>query len=157
MSEPIRRVIGTLSLVGTLSIGCLVIRASLPPEHHALAADLPIVTIAQKPGQADRGRAVFNGKGVCYYCHGIDGNKDQRPQLAADTAALIAQLNPPPTDLRNRKVLRLTTDKARAKVIREGHPGTGMFPDTTLTNQELTDTLAYLAKIRRGGSFKSPP
>ena len=54
-------------------------------------------------GDAERGRAVFNGKGLCYYCHGIDGNKDQRPQLAADTVALIAQLNPPPVDLRNPK------------------------------------------------------
>jgi cytochrome c553 len=154
MSESICRVIGTLSLVGTLSIGCLVVRASLPPEHHVLAADLPLVTIAQKPGEADRGRAVFNGKGVCYYCHGIDGNKDQRPQLAADTAALIAQLNPPPADLRNRKALRLSTDKARAKVIREGHPGTGMFPDATMTSQELRDTLVYLALLRSEGSAK---
>lgn len=152
MPEPTRRVIGTLYLVGTLSIGCLVIRASLPPENNALAADLPIVMIAQKPGEADRGRAVFNGKGVCYYCHGVDGYLDRRPQLEADTAALIAQLDPPPTDLRNRKALRLTTDKARYKAIREGHPGTGMFPDTTVTTQELTDTLAYLAILRQQGS-----
>lgn len=105
-------------------------------------------------GDAERGRAVFNGKGVCYYCHGIDGNKDQRPQLAADTAALIDQLNPPAADLRNRKVLRLTTDKARVKAIREGHLGTGMFPDTTMTTQELTDTLAYLALLRKEGPAK---
>ena len=106
-------------------------------------------TSATTQADAERGRAVFNGKGVCYYCHGIDGNKDQRPQLAADTAALIAQLNPPPVDLRNPKVLYLKSDKQRARAIREGHPGTGMFPDTTMTNQELTDTLAYLALLRR--------
>ena len=35
-----------------------------------------------------------------------------------------------------------------ARAIREGHPGTGMFPDTAMTNQELTDTLAYLALLR---------
>jgi mono/diheme cytochrome c family protein len=110
--------------------------------------------IAQKPGEADRGRAVFNGKGVCYYCHGIDGYLDRRPELAADTAALIDQLNPPPADLRNRKTLRLTTDKARFNAIREGHPGTGMFPDKTMSTQELTDTLAYLALLRSEGSAK---
>ena len=104
---------------------------------------------ATAQADAERGRAVFNGKGVCYYCHGIDGNKDQRPQLAADTAALIAQLNPPPVDLRNPKVLHLKSDKQRARAIREGHTGTGMFPDTTMTNQELTDALAYLALLRR--------
>ncbi|MGH7147664.1 MAG: hypothetical protein ACREIJ_07175 [Nitrospiraceae bacterium] len=51
-------------------------------------------------------------RGVCYYCHGIDGNKDQRPQLAANTAALIAQLNPPPIDLRNPKVLHLSLKRS---------------------------------------------
>ena len=107
-------------------------------------------------GDAERGRAVFNGKGVCYYCHGMDGNIEQRPQLAADTAALIAQLNPPPADLRSPKSLRLTSDNARAKAIRKGHPGTGMFPDTTMTDQELADTLAYLAFLRREGSPKQP-
>jgi hypothetical protein len=92
---------------------------------------------------------------VCHYCHGSDGNKDQRPQLAADTAALIAQLNPPPVDLRNPKVLHLKSDKQRARAIREGHPGTGMFPDSTMTNQELTDTLAYLAVLRQQASKRT--
>ena len=75
-------------------------------------------------------------------------------KLAADTASVIAQLDPPPTDLRNRKALRLTTDKARFKAIRKGHLGTGMFPDTTMTTQELTDTLAYLALLRSEGFAK---
>ncbi len=44
--------------------------------------------------------------------------------------------------------------KPRFNAIREGHPGTGMFPDTTMTTQELTDTLAYLALLRREGSPK---
>lgn len=112
-------------------------------------------TSATTPADAERGRAVFNGKGVCYYCHGSDGRKDQRPELAADTAALIEQLNPPPSDLRNRKGLRLASDKARFNAIREGHPGTGMFPDTTMTTQELTDTLAYLAVLRKQDSKKA--
>ena len=138
-----------LSYVGLVMLGVLLfdgafVKAGRQTDH----------TLATAQGDAERGRAVFNGKGVCYYCHGVDGNKDQRPQLAADTAALIAQLNPPPSDLRNRKTLRLTTDKARFNAIREGHPGTGMFPDTTMTTQELTDTLAYLAFIRREGPPK---
>ena len=116
---------------------------------NARAASPPLSTSTKAAVDAERGRAVFNGKGVCYYCHGSDGNKAQRPQLAADTAALIAQLNPPPVDLRNPKVLHLKTDKQRARAIREGHPGTGMFPDTRMTDQELTDTLAYLALLRR--------
>jgi len=106
-------------------------------------------------GDAERGRAVFNGKGVCYYCHGVDGSLDRRPELETETAALIARLNPPPSDLRNPKALHLKTDRQRAHAIREGHPGTGMFPDTTMTDQELTNTLAYLSLLRREGAQKS--
>jgi mono/diheme cytochrome c family protein len=106
-------------------------------------------------GDAERGRAVFNGKGVCHYCHGVDGKIGKRPELAADTAALIARLIPPPADLRNSKALHLKNDRQRTQAVREGHPGTGMFPDTTMTNQELADTLAYLALLRKEGSVGS--
>lgn len=49
------------------------------------------------------------------------------------------------------KTLRLKSEKTPAKAIRAGHPGTGMFPTKTLTHQELTDTLAYLAVLREEG------
>lgn len=100
-------------------------------------------------GNIGRGREIFNGKGVCYYCHGIDGYLGRTPRLEADTAGLIARLNPPPPDLRNPGVLRLKTNKERARAIREGHPGTGMFPDLTMTDQDMADTLLYLAFIRK--------
>ena len=111
---------------------------------------------ANQKGNADAGRSVFNGKGVCYYCHGIDGYRDKLPLLAPDTASLIAQLNPQPADLRNTKSLRLKNDKERARAIREGHPGTGMFPDTTMRDQELADTLVYLSVLRKEGHAKQP-
>jgi hypothetical protein len=100
-------------------------------------------------GNVGRGREIFNGKGACYFCHGIDGFIARKPRLEKDTASLIARLNPPPTDLRNPVALRLKTNKERSRAIREGHTGTGMFPDTTMTDQDLADTLIYLALIRR--------
>ena len=100
-------------------------------------------------GNILQGRDIFNGKGVCYYCHGIDGYLNRPPRLEANTAALIAKLNPPPSDLRNPDTLRLKTNKERARAIKEGHPGTGMFPDTTMTDQDLADILFYLALIRK--------
>ena len=143
---------GWLKIFGILLMGALVIQFAYMAEMNVWAGPPPSPKSTKAAGNAERGRAVFNGKGVCYYCHGIDGNKEQRPQLTADTAALIAQLNPPPVDLRNPKVLYLQTDKQRTYAIREGHPGTGMFPDTRMTNQELTDTLAYLAVLRQQDS-----
>jgi len=147
---------GWLNFFSILLVGLLVSRFTQMSDMNVWAGSPPAPKSTKAAGEAERGRAVFNGKGVCYYCHGIDGNKDQRPQLAADTAMLIAQLNPQPTDLRNPKVLYLKSDKQRARAIREGHPGTGMFPDTRMTDQELTDTLAYLALLRHEGSSKKP-
>ncbi|MFI5223075.1 MAG: c-type cytochrome [Nitrospirales bacterium] len=147
-----RKILRELILAGFIFAGLLASQSLPLFQVHAWAGSPPPSKSTKMTDDVERGRAVFNGKGVCYYCHGIDGNKDQRPQLAADTAALIAQLNPPPTDLRNPKVQYLTSDKQRAHAIREGHPGTGMFPDTTMTNQEMTDTLAYLAVLRQPDS-----
>lgn len=110
----------------------------------------------ERQSQAKAGKKIFNGKGVCSSCHGIDGYRNQLPQLAPDTATLIARLNPPPPDLRNPKSLRLVTERARAKIIREGHLGTGMFPDSSLSNQEVADLLAYLAQLRRKTSPARP-
>jgi mono/diheme cytochrome c family protein len=150
-----RKILRGLSLAGLLLVGLLAIQFTYLSEMNAWAGSPPSPKSTKAAGDAQRGRAVFNGKGVCYYCHGIDGNKDQRPQLAADTAALIAQLNPPPVDLRDPKALYLKTDKQRARAIREGHPGTGMFPDTRMTTQELIDTLAYLAVLRQQDSKRT--
>jgi len=149
VTDSMRKILRGLSLAGLLLVGLLAIQFTPVFEMNAWAGSPTSPKSTKAAGDAEHGRAVFNGKGVCHYCHRSDGNKDQRPQLAADTAALIAQLNPPPVDLRNPKVLYLKTDKQRARAIREGHPGTGMFPDTTMTNQELTDTLAYLAVLRQ--------
>jgi mono/diheme cytochrome c family protein len=151
-----RKILRGLSLAGLLLVGLLAIQFTYISQMNAWADSPTLPKSTKAAGDAERGRAVFNGKGVCYYCHGIDGNKDHRPQLAADTAALISQLNPPPVDLRDPKVLYLKSDKQRARAIREGHPGTGMFPDTRMTDQELTDTLAYLALLRREGALKKP-
>lgn len=79
-----------------------------------------------------------------------------RPDEAGDTVALIARLSPPPADLRNSKTLHLKTDKQRANAVREGHPGTGMFPDTAKANQELGDTLDYLSLLRQKSFLKKP-
>lgn len=109
-------------------------------------------------GNAGQGQALFNGKGICHYCHGVDGVIDKKPTLKPDTATAIAKLSGTAPDLRNRAMLRLKDNKARFRAIREGHPGSGMLPDTTLSDQDITDVLAYLASLRQSQSTpgKSP-
>ena len=136
--------LGLILLVGWLGMLCA------PGFDRNVSAESSV----SQPGvklkvNVERGRNIFHGKGACHYCHGMDGYLDRLPPMKEDIAALIARLNPPPTDLRNPDVLRLKTNKERARAIREGHPGTGMFPDRTMTNQDLADTLFYLAFIRK--------
>ena len=109
-------------------------------------------------GNAGQGQTLFNGKGICHYCHGVDGVLDKKPSLKPDTAAAIAKLSATAPDLRNRAALTLKDNKARFRAIREGHPGSGMLPDTTLSDQDITDLLAYLASLRQSQTTpgKSP-
>lgn len=99
-------------------------------------------------GDAEKGRAAFNGKGICHYCHGQNADPDNLPALEPETLRIIRGLRPQPPDLRRPAELKLKTDKQRARIIREGHEGTGMFPDTTLSRQDIRDVLAYLATVR---------
>lgn len=152
--QGVSHVLGVTLLAKSTALFCLFFLGSLGmelafPSDSALAEPTVSQPSGKLKGNILRGREIFNGKGVCYYCHGIDGYIGRPPRLAADTAALIAKLNPPPTDLRNPEVLRLKTNKERSRAIREGHPGTGMFPDHTMTDQDLADTLIYLALIRK--------
>ncbi|WP_447602601.1 c-type cytochrome [Nitrospira sp. Nam80] len=103
---------------------------------------------AIRQGDVERGRALFNGKGICFFCHGKDGDINQVPPLSRETTDIISRLNPKPSDLRNSRALKLTTDRERFKAMREGHSGTAMLPDKALTHEDIFDLLAYLSKLR---------
>jgi mono/diheme cytochrome c family protein len=145
LNNVLARLMVSFSLLAVSGLGIEMVSLS----DYAWAEPSASQSSGKLKGNILRGREIFNGKGACYYCHGIDGYIGKPPRLAADTAALIAKLNPPPTDLRNPEALRLKTNQERSRAIREGHPGTGMFPDTTMTDQDLADTLLYLALIRK--------
>lgn len=106
-------------------------------------------TVTPQEG-AERGRVIFNGRGMCSHCHGIDGHKDRLPPLSPNALKAIAGINPPPADLRNPAGLKLTTDQARFDAVRHGHMFTAMQPVSrqALTDDELLDLVAYLAALR---------
>ena len=158
MSKSIHGMTTALSAIGALLIGgWLVIMFGLASNNDAKAGFSSAETAAKKQGNAEQGRKLFNGKGICYYCHGIDGNLDQRPQLSPRTNEIIDRLKPKPTNLRDLSNLKLMTDDERFRLIREGHVETGMFPDKVLTDEEIKDILAYLFELRRNAALQGTP
>lgn len=109
-------------------------------------------------GTAAAGRSIFNGKGMCSSCHGVDGYRDQLPEdLTPKVRENITRLDPSPPDLRNATGLILTTDKQRFESIRHGHLRSAMqpLPKQVLTDEDIISLLAYLASIR--GTVSSAP
>ncbi|MEQ1681016.1 MAG: c-type cytochrome [Nitrospira sp.] len=134
-----------LSLI--LLVGCLGVVFAPGFDQNVWAESAVSQPGVKHKASVERGRNIFNDS--CYYCHGMDGYLDRLPQMEEKIAAQIARLNPPPTDLRDPGVLRLKTNKERARAIREGHPSTGKFRDFTMTDRDMADTLFYLAFIRK--------
>lgn len=122
---------------------------SLPPLSDRPASAESSVSQPGVKRSVERGRDIFHGNGSCSYCHGMDGYLNRLPQMKEDIAARIARLNPPPTDLRDTGVLRLKTNKERARAIREGHPSTGRSREFTMNDRDMADILFYLAFIRK--------
>jgi mono/diheme cytochrome c family protein len=106
-------------------------------------------------GDPEKGRQVFHGRGICHYCHGQNGDLENLPELKPETLRTIRGLRPHPPDLRRPKELKLKSDRERFLIVREGHEGTGMLPDTTLSNQEIRDVVAYLATLRATNTQRS--
>ncbi len=103
------------------------------------------------PQDAEQGRAIFNGKGLCSTCHGVDGHKGQLPpHLTQHIRDNIEHLDPAPADLRQATALTLATDKQRFDIIRHGHLRTAMYQlsKDTLSDEEILALLPYLASIR---------
>ncbi len=43
------------------------------------------------------------------------------------------------------------SEQDRARIIRHGHSGTAMLPDTRLSDEEIQDLVTYLASLQPAG------
>ena len=64
MTDPTSKILRGLFLAGFLLVGCLAIQFTHMSEMNALAGSAPPLKHTKTAGGAERGRAVFNGKGV---------------------------------------------------------------------------------------------
>jgi hypothetical protein len=87
VTDSTRKLVKGFSLASFLLAGFLAIQLIYMSQMNAWAGAPSSPKSTTTAGDIEMGRAVFNGKGVCYYCHGMHGNMEQRPQLAADEPA----------------------------------------------------------------------
>ena len=94
------------------------LKPRVPPDQIAEAKALKN-PIANTPENVSKGKALFEGKGTCFNCHGKEGKGD-------GPAAQI--LNPTPRDFTNCKFHKKRKDGELFWVIKNGSAGTGMVP-----------------------------
>src|SRR5262245_18711381 len=85
------------------------------------------VMTAQGPANIEQGKQLFNG--MCARCHGIDGTGDEGPSLNRATLS------------------RAASDDALREVIRDGIPDRGMPRVRRLTENELSQLVAYVRSL----------
>ena len=100
-------------------------------EARALTSPLP-----KSPEIVEQGKALYNGKGTCFNCHGKDGGGN---------GPLAAQLNPSPRNFRHHGLWRHRTEGEIFWVIKNGSVGTGMVGfGGQLTDKEMWSIIQYL-------------
>ena len=86
--------------------------------------------------EAQAGRAIFNGKGMCSGCHGrdADGQSNLEP--------IVNKLHPSPPNLRNIETLKYTQDDEVFRFIKERVHG-------PVTDDEIWQIIAFLREMRK--------
>ena len=107
----------------------------VPNEQRADAKKMKS-PIEKTPENIAKGKAIFEGKGTCFNCHGLSGKGD---------GPAGAILNPTPRNFTNPKFHKLRSDGEMFWVIKNGSAGTGMVPliGTAITEEEAWFAITY--------------
>jgi len=99
-------------------------------EAQALKSPLPDSTEI-----VEKGKAIFEGKGTCFNCHGRDGDGN---------GPAAAQLKPTPRNFRHHGFWRHRTEGEIFWVIKHGSPGTAMIGfGPVLSDEEIWSVIQY--------------
>jgi mono/diheme cytochrome c family protein len=108
---------------------------SLVPADKLAAARALTSPLPSSPEIVEQGKALYNGKGTCFNCHGNDGGGN---------GPLAAQLNPSPRNFRHHGFWRHRTEGEIFWVIKNGSIGTGMIGfGGQLTDEEIWSIIQY--------------
>jgi mono/diheme cytochrome c family protein len=88
------------------------------------------------PENIAKGKAIFEGKGTCFTCHGLSGKGDGDAGKALD---------PTPRDFTNPQFHSLRTDGEMFWVIKNGSAGTGMisYNPAMISDEETWQVILY--------------
>lgn len=83
----------------------------------------------------DKGKAIYEGKGTCFTCHGMAGRGD---------GPAAANMKPSPRNFHHRGMWRHRTEGEIFWVIKHGSPGTGMIAfGGMLSDEEIWTVMQY--------------
>ena len=100
-------------------------------EARALTSPLP-----NAPEIIEQGKALYNGKGTCFNCHGKDGGGN---------GPVAAQLDPAPRNFQHHGFWRYRTEGEIFWVIKNGSVGTSMIGfGGQLTDEEIWSIIQYM-------------
>ena len=143
--------LGQAILGGVLAIG-LVAPIAMGAEKdigipRVTAGDLAKAKANKGPGSTAasiaKGKAIFDGKGACFTCHGPGGKGDG---IAA------AGLEPSPRNFTNPAFDKVRTEGEMMWVLKNGSPGTAMVPviPDQISEAEGWDVISYERSLGGG-------
>jgi len=114
-------------------------------EHHMMQPRVPADKLAEaraltnplpdSPEVLEQGKALYNGKGTCFNCHGASGSGD---------GPLAASLDPTPRNFHHHGFWRHRTEGEIFWVIKHGSPGTAMIGfQGVLSDEEIWSIIQY--------------
>jgi mono/diheme cytochrome c family protein len=96
--------------------------------------------IISTPGNVTKGKAVFEGKGLCFKCHGLEGRGNGR---------LAEFLAPSPRNFTNPEWQKNRTDGELLWIIKNGSEGTGMvsMAPSEISVEEAWYVVTYIRSL----------
>ena len=119
-------------LLGCRTAGGAVVGAGRQAgEARTLTSPLP-----NSPETVAQGKAIYDGKGACFRCHGKDGDGN---------GPLAVRLNPSPRNFQDHGFWSQRTEGEVFWLIKNGSPGTGLVGyGDQLTDGEIWALIQYL-------------
>jgi len=111
------------------------------PADQMAAAKAMKNPLPATPENIAKGKAIFEGKGTCFTCHGMSGKGDGDAGKALD---------PTPRDFTNPKFHELRTDGELFWIVKNGSAGTGMisYNPAMINDEEAWQAILYVRSLK---------